>query len=193
MSEKGDLISKIIESEWNMFTTVPNIGGRASCQEDPETFRLMRTSNFEHWSEATLQMYLYNLEDAERTGRNLMTEKYARMDNLMPPLNPEVFPLIDKIAAIECKWLEEFLEKFPYINPARPIYSREDTADVISSETYARGELGTYSRVLLELYYKDITKMQLRGLNRVEMIFDTMVKKLGYKSLEHANEVGKRR
>ena len=37
-------IEKIIKLEWDMFQEVENIGGRASCQDDFETFEIMRRS-----------------------------------------------------------------------------------------------------------------------------------------------------
>lgn len=36
------VIEKIIELEWNQFQAVHNEGGRASCQDDRETFDIMR-------------------------------------------------------------------------------------------------------------------------------------------------------
>lgn len=38
--EKMKLIQRIIEREWTLFDEVHNIGGRASCQDDRETFLL---------------------------------------------------------------------------------------------------------------------------------------------------------
>ena len=37
-------IEEIIKIEWQMLQTVDNIGGRASCQDDDETFYIMRRS-----------------------------------------------------------------------------------------------------------------------------------------------------
>ena len=152
-------------------------GGRASCQEEPETFKIIRTSNFLNWSEATLESYLQGLEEAKKMGRNLMTEKYARMEGLIPSPDTETFSLINKIVAIECGWLEELAKKSPHLKPARPIYSADDSLWGVSSETYARGELATYSRRTLELYYKDLLDMKSKNLNRVEMIFNTMLER----------------
>ena len=41
---KLEKVEKILQLEWNMFQKVENIGGRASCQEDFETFYIMRRS-----------------------------------------------------------------------------------------------------------------------------------------------------
>jgi hypothetical protein len=175
MSKKEDLITKIIEIEWEMFSKVKNRGGKASCQEEPDTFKIIRSSNFMSWSEATLESYLNDLQGAKKVKRNLMTEKYARMEGLIPPPDSEVLSLIDKIVAIECKWLEELAAKSPQYTPARPIYSRQDTPQIVSSETYSRGELATYSKKTLELYYQDILEMSQKNINRIEVIFSRML------------------
>ena len=181
MDRKDELISKIMEIEWEMFSTVRNRGGRASCQEDPNTFRIIRTSNFQTWSEATLESYLIDAEEAKAAGRNLMTEKYARMEGLIPPLNTDVFPLIEKIVQRECSWVEELLEKYPDVKLARPIYSWQDTPYMVSSETYSRGELETYSKRTLELYYQDNLDMESKGENRIEMSVRIMAKRFSNK------------
>ena len=178
MRRKEDLISRIIEIEWGMFSTVKNRGGRASCQEEPETFKIIRTSNFMNWSPATLESYLQDLEDTKKAGRNLMTEKYARMEGLLPSPDTETLSLINKIIAIECRWLEELAIKSSHLKPARPIYSADDSPWGVSSETYTRGELATYSKRTIELYYEDILDMKLKNLNRIEIIFNTMLERL---------------
>jgi hypothetical protein len=175
--KKEDLISKIISIEWDMFSNVKNRGGKASCQEDPVTFRILRTSNFMTWSEPVLESYVSDLETANLAGRNLMTEKYARMEGIIAPLNPDGLPLIDKIVKRECKWLEDMQEKYPGMKMARPIYSSQDTPAVVSSETYLSGELETYSPKTLELYHKDNMEMEAKGMNRIEIAAGIMSKK----------------
>ncbi|NLO98048.1 MAG: DUF4125 family protein, partial [Peptococcaceae bacterium] len=58
---KNDLIDKIIAVEWKMFHSVPNVGGPAACQNDPQTFDIMRRSQALSWSEKTLASYLQDL------------------------------------------------------------------------------------------------------------------------------------
>ena len=43
---KQEKIEKLIQMEWEDFQKVNNEGGRASCQDDPETFFIMRRSHF---------------------------------------------------------------------------------------------------------------------------------------------------
>ncbi len=169
MSRKEELVSEILEIEWEMFTAVQAKGRSASCQEDPDSFRVIRTANFLTWSETTLASYLNDLKMARAKGRNFMTEKYARMEGLIPPLNPEAGSLIDRIVRKECLWAEEHLKGTPGARLARPIYSRDDTPEITSSETYSRAELDTYSTNTLDFYYADILGMSARGENRIAL------------------------
>jgi len=182
MDKKQDLISEIMEMEWTMFTSVRNRGGRASCQEDPGTFKVIRTSTFMTWSEATLEKYLADLIRAKETNRNLMTEKYARMEGRLAPLDSELVELIDKIVKQECGWAEALMKKYPDAKMARPIYSSQDTEFVVSSETYSRGELATYSKETLESYFQDILELKSRDVNRIELAITLMAKKFAEQS-----------
>jgi hypothetical protein len=201
MARKEDLIARIVEIEWKMLQNVPNIGGTAACQEDPKTFEIMRSSQAMSWSEAALDSYLDDLTEAEKKGRNLLTEKYARMmkstsppeyaqiEHLLPPLNPEVPPLIDKIAEIVLAWEEELWQKYPHLLArGRPIRNSDDTPYVTSLETYLRGELATYSSRTLELYYENVLKQKSENINASELTLAHTIKRYGFNSLKEANE-----
>ncbi|KUO78936.1 MAG: hypothetical protein APF81_26000 [Desulfosporosinus sp. BRH_c37] len=198
---KEALIAKIIDLEWNMFHNVSNIGGKASCQENPETFKIMRHSQAVSWSEDTLESYLNDLSTAQENKRNLLTEKYARMmkytspleyaniEHKLPSLDSEIPLLIDKIVKIVMGWEEELSVKFPNIlKKGRPIYSTQDSMYVTSVETYLRGELMTYSQKTLELYYNNILMQQTENINGSEITLFYMIKQYGFNSLEEANE-----
>jgi len=190
-TKRTELIEKILEKELKMFLTVP-VRQKAACQEHPESFKTMRRAQFLMWSEKTLESYLKDLEMAEKEGRNLMTEKYARMDNLIPPKNQD--PLIDKIVNIQCKWQEEMFRKYPKLmRGARPVYSSQDSPFQTSFETYLRGELETYSHNTLASLYDDIVGMQKEGKNMAEELYKQLVMDLGYESLEEAEEAAKNR
>ena len=118
--KKEDIIANILELEWEMFSSVTNRDGRASCQENPQTFRIIRSGGFMVWSEDTLQSYLADLEEARDADRNLMTEKYARMEGLIDPLNPDALALITEIVSRECTWAEEFRQRYPQAKMGRP-------------------------------------------------------------------------
>jgi hypothetical protein len=198
---REDMVENIIEAEWKMFQEVPNIGGKAACQDDLETFRIMRAGQSASWSYAMLESYLDDLNDAKSSGRNLLTEKYARMmrstspleyaqiDHLLPTVDPEAIELIEQIVKIVLEWEQDLLEKYPYIiKRGRPLFSREDSIGVTSIETYLRGELSTYSLRTLNLYLDHIQKEQSENINGSAITLLYMMKQYGFDSLEEANE-----
>ncbi len=81
-----DLAEEVVSLELEMFLNVrPLIP--SLCQERPETFKLMRRASHSTLSANTLKSYLADLIRANEEGRNLLAEKYARMDDLMPRTN----------------------------------------------------------------------------------------------------------
>jgi len=201
MEDKMDLINSIVKHEWIAFIDVQNIGGKANCQEDTETFITMRTSQYISWSNSALDSYLKDLLEAEANGRNLISEKYAwmmkstspaeyaRIEHLLPSLEPEVNRLIDKIMAIELAWQEDILKEFPYvIEKGRPLYSIQDNRLVTSFETYLRSELATFSKRTIELYYENRVNQMAQNINGAKITLEYTVKQYGYQSLEDAND-----
>ena len=85
--------------------------GRSLCQERPGTFRAMREMSHSVLSRDTLASYLGDLRNAQVDGRNLVTEKYARMEGQIPPVSD--CPLIPRIVAIESAWMKELCAAFP--------------------------------------------------------------------------------
>lgn len=181
-----DIIEKILDRELKMFLSVPSIR-KSSCQDYPESFKLHRKAQFSCWSRDTLESYLRDLEKAEEKGVNLMTHKYARMDNLIPPLSSN--PLINTIVGCHCAWQRLIIKKYPGImSGGRPLSSAEDSAFLTSFETYLRGELETYSDATLELLNKDILAKQAQGINMAEELYTFLVKDMGYDSLDEAEQ-----
>jgi len=184
MKEKMDLVNTIVKHEWVAFIKVQNIGGKASCQEDAETFKTMRTSQFISWSNGALESYLKDLQEAEANEKNLISEKYAwmmkstspaeyaRIEHLLPSLSPEVTHLIDKIMKIELAWQEDILKEFPYvIEQGRPLYTNQDNQFVTSFETYLRSELATYSKRTIELYYENRVNQITKNISGAQFSF----------------------
>lgn len=202
MGSKEELIAKTVESEWKMFSSVSNIGGqKASCQEDYISFEVNRSSQFLSWPEAAIESYLSDLANAEKEGRNLCAEKYARMmrstlpeeyaavKDSLPSLFYEVPVLAEMITHIMLEWEEALESKYPEIfRRMRPLRSSNDSPYVISFETYLKGELATYSERTLKLYCEHILQQKSDQENGAETVLLAMMRRYGFKTLEEANE-----
>ena len=200
-SEKEKLVDAIVEAEWNQFQYVHNEGGRAECQDNPGTFKIMRSSQFLAWDVPVLESYLSDLKEGEATGWNLITEKYARMmehtDPVkykelaphLPKLNSQRILLQEAIISIMVQWTKELHEKYPALaGNSRNRLSSDDTKWNTSSETYLRGEISTYSDATLKEYTKMVQKALKDGRNIVSDILENTVHMYGYKSFEDAEK-----
>ena len=193
------LVERIVEREWSMFSTVSNVGGPASCQFEPATFRIMRTSQICDWPEPLLQSYHSDLMAAEKQGRNLMSEKYARMmESTFPdeyreiaPLLPEVdaaaLAMVEDIVAAHVAWKMETAQKYPLLTDrGRAVLTKDDTRYGTSFETYLRGELKTYSPQTIRLLYEYTMDQKRCGENGTEATLLRQVNQYGYATLEDA-------
>lgn len=179
---KRDLLEQVLDSEWQMFQGVCS-AQRASCQSAPERFRTIRGSLFETWSQAMLKAYLENIEDAVRGGRNLLTEKYARMDNLIPALTDN--PVIGHIVAIEARWQEELRQRYPALY-RRCCRSQFPSGDGREFSVYLRCELETYGDRTLHLYYENLRDAESDKRNLAIAALETLVQRSGYRDILHA-------
>ena len=197
--EMNPIIEQIVEMEWEMFQNVRNTGGRAACQDDFETFDVMRKSQFLIWDLPLLESYWQDLQEGKAQGRNLVMEKYAYMMEStapkeyeaiatgLPKISEEKQAMIEQIVAIQVGWREEFAEKYPHLSgQARIIHTSEDTLYDISFETYLRGELKTYSMQTLVLYGRRIVAFVQEQKNMTEEIMRYTTAFYGYKTLEDA-------
>lgn len=207
LAEKGneDLVEWIARLEFEAFDKVKNEGGRASCQNDWFTFSIMRKSQYLTWNRTMLLQYLYDFHREYERGHNLITEKYGRMmestapekyeelrknfrENF-PELSEEKKKIIEQICGLQVQWMEEFAAEYPALaENARSIHTAQDNEFNTSYETYLRGELGTYSDKMLELYGRYIVKYAGEGRNPVFDIMENSVKMYGYQSLKEAAE-----
>jgi hypothetical protein len=192
---------RLIQEEWLNFTAVRNEGGRADCQDDPETFFIMRRSQFVCWSEELVDSWYNDLVNAKNQGRNLLSEKYAWMMKQTAPLEFKKisrflrFPteqaeqLIEEVVKTEVRWMEEYNLKYPYMAAGnREIHSYEDSEYSTSFETYLRGELHTYSEKTLLLYANMVKQLNNDGKSLSVLIMDAMVKAYGYKDIDDAEK-----
>lgn len=194
------VIEKLIKNEWDMFQKVNNIGGKASCQNNWETFHIMRFSQYSAWNDFMIKSYVKDVEEAISVGRNLVMEKYAFMMEFtepqyfknelephLPVIDLETMNMIDEITwyMIDCE--KEIANKYPKLsNSGRPIEARGDDMGFTSVETYAKGELKTYSKNTLKLYLEHVRTNRAAGNNLAMIVQDTMVKMYGYSSIQDA-------
>lgn len=170
--DRNAALYEIIERELVMFQAVNNEGGTADCQQRPETFRVMRRMTHDVHDDEVLASYLEDLRRADAEGRNFMVEKYARMDDRLPPLSAS--PLLDEIADAEAAFLEEACAQYPHVikSNGRGIFRR-----------YLRCELETLSPATLELYAREVRRARAEGRNLAVARHECLCRLLGRGSL----------
>ena len=195
-----NLAEEITKLEWQQFQLTQNEGGRANCQEDWQTLRIMRMSQFLTWPLDLQESYKKDLERADSNGRNLITEKYARMMESTAPeifertIKPYIKPILEPIKSAQeqiiltqVEWAADFRERYPHLGLAmRVLRTSEDTEENTSFETYLRGELSTYSAETFAKYKAFIEDLTAKNLNLTQMIITNTVRMYGYDSLEAA-------
>lgn len=200
-AERDEVIGNIVLAEWELFQTVQNVGGRADCQDMPNTFSAMRRAQFDAWPDEALDSYADDLADAIQAGRNPIADKYAYMmasthpdefeaiRDSVPEVPTERRALIERIVEIELGWANQLAAAYPHFaGRGRPIRSSEDTPEVTSIETYSRGELSTYSERTLRVLLGHYRSAAERGVNLQEHVAAEEARAYGYPSLVAADE-----
>lgn len=199
VSEREQLIFDVTQTEWDMFQHVYNTGGRASCQDDPETFFKMRMSQWMVYSDEALHSYLDDCRQAYEEGRNLMFEKYGRMmESTFPEEYEEVkkhlpdvadkVEIVDRIVKINLEWDAEMLRDYPNLRKrGRVLTTAEDGIMAGSSmESYLRGELLSYSKRTLDLIWQETLAAYEKGESLLRQTIANETLFYGYGSLEEA-------
>lgn len=179
------LIDLVLDAEWQMFVSVRS-ARPAACQRAPDNFKAIRSSLFATWTPPMLDSYLDDLDRAASSGRNLLAEKYARMDNLIPPLSES--PLIDMIVTIENNWQDSLRQEYPALY-RRCCRSMDETGDGRNFGVYLGCELETYGDLTLRLYFENVATAVSEKRNLAVEALERLVRKQGYRDLAHAERV----
>ncbi|MCR5799632.1 MAG: DUF4125 family protein [Lachnospiraceae bacterium] len=193
----NELVDRIAEEEWAAFDKVINEGGRASCQDDRETFMIMRKSQYMTWTDEMLESFIADFENAKQAGWNLITEKYGRMEestapeeyakikDSLPERDEKTRAIVEEIVKIQVGCMEDLATLYPNVaTSARSIHTFEDTPWNTSYETYLRGELLTYSPETLALYGEYIVGYVKNEKNPAMEIMTNTAHLYGYRSLD---------
>lgn len=195
----AQLVNWIAEAEFTAFDKVKNAGGRADCQNDWDTFSIMRKSQYLTWNREMLIQYLYDFLREYQLGHNLIEEKYGRMMESTAPeeyevmrdrfseLAPEKKRIIEEIVKLQVAWMEEFASQYPTLaDNARSVRTSDDNIANTSYETYLRGEISTYSDKMLELYGRYVVEYAQSEENLTFAIMTNSVHLYGYGTLDAA-------
>ncbi len=174
---KKELVSRILDIEVDMFLRVPT-AEEPSCRSHMEDMKLHRRGQLVSWSEATCESYLRDLQAAVERGENLMTIKYARMDNLIPSRSAN--PLIAEITGRYTLWQEEILKDYPNV--------MRGGRDLDGFRLYFSCELETCSDRTLELLWMDVSNALLEGVNMSRNVYEYLARQAGYETLEAMEE-----
>lgn len=194
------LAEDVVAHEYRQFQQVQGADGRAACQDDWPTFHQMRLAQFLNWPTALLRSYAGDLGAADASGRNLLTEKYARMmssteperyarelEPHLPVLEPERVALTERIVERQVAWAADFMARYPRLSAGmRVLRTAQDTLTDTSFETYLRGELGSYSAATLAGYGEFVDGVARQGGNLTEQTLRWTVLLAGYADLAEA-------
>ncbi|NEG55978.1 DUF4125 family protein [Bifidobacterium platyrrhinorum] len=194
------LRERIVRHEWDQFQRTNNEGGRAACQGNWPVFHQMRLSQFLTWGVPLLDSYAHDLDEADRIGRNLVTEKYGRMmastapdeyargiEPYIPHLDADRIAHQERVIATQVAWARAFRDRYPKLGEAmRVLTTGEDTHEATSFETYLRGELGTYSDATFALYERMVADLESEGRNLTEETIRNTVELGGFADLDEA-------
>ncbi len=194
-TNNDSIVDEIVKIEWEMFQRVNNTGGRAGCQDDLNTFEIMRKSQYKAWRYDLLESYLEDLNKAVYHHKNLIMEKYARMmkhthfleyleiKDALPKISPEKELLIEKVCELYKEQDEIYSAKYPKLRKTgRP----SDPSKTATVDIYFEGEVMTFSEKTLQIFQNYLEELKSKNLSLAILINENISKAYGYSSIEDA-------
>jgi hypothetical protein len=175
--EKERIINEILDLETEMFISIKS-REPSSCRENLQAFENHRKAQFSVWSLATCKSYLHDLQHARESGVNLLTIKYARMEQIIPPYSSN--PHIDRIVDVFVRWQEEVQRQYPMV--------MRGSRTIKDFRNYLRSELETYSDNTISLLAKDVALYEALGKNMSLVLYQHLAELGGYSSLERMEQ-----
>ena len=192
-----EIIEKIINIEWNLFTKVSNIGKRSYCQDKRDAFIISRKAYFSIYNREILESYLKDLENNSSKGISLPTQKYGYMmkytnyeyfktiESSLLPVTKEKQNLIDLIMLICDAWLLE-ISNMDIYKGDRKLFSDSDTDKSTSVQTYLRGEYTSYS---INTLNKILIYFTLKYFEKSNLLYENLKRLSNYTIVKIVTEV----
>ncbi len=182
---KDLLIDAIEEIERNMLLKAGIIKSELLYQTDYRQALLFQRALYISWPIEVLESYKLDLEQAQKHGNNLMSEKYARMREIalretleIPPLDLLNKRLIEEAVDILLGWEANLCGHYRLLQEkARSLRQKNlDAASVplVALDVYLFGEFSIYSARTLSLYLKHLIIQERQDINGSMMVYDNM-------------------
>ena len=182
-----------------MFSSVQNIGGRAFCQDDYDTFYIMRSAQHGIFGMGMLESYRRDIREAQMAGRNLAAEKYAWMMEVTDPVwfeeklraylpkgSGRKMLLVERMTWVFMECYEGVKKRYPnMLASGRNPYDNREGASI---QLYFSSELKTWSEATLLLACQDIISHLEERQNPVCMIYEKIMDLYSHMALETVKE-----
>jgi hypothetical protein len=174
MTEASEtLIDRIIDLEWEMAGSAAAGAGRpAAAPEDQGAFRVLRWMTHVVLPDDLLARLLGHLEQAKAEGRNLVAEKFARMEGPIP--SQDAPAVITRLVDMEEAWMQAVHLRYPLTFP-----------DVEGPfRAHLTADLETLPADYLEALCAFQTSCRDAGRNLIEERYEKLFRRLGYESIK---------
>ena len=127
--------------------------------------------------------------EIRKDDENTAPEEYAGIAGRLPRRSAQRLSWQEEIIGVHLDWNASMAARYPrFFGRGRPLRTAEDTPFATSSETYLRGELGSYSDETVRRYRDMVLRRKAAGENLVEQIARNQARRYGYASLEESEK-----